>query len=70
MHQRKRVDKSASCSLNLFNVYMDAVMKEVKRDGNKGREWRLLGPLYADGLVLFGKSEEELRAMVGFGIVC
>ena len=45
-------------------------MKEVKRDGNKGREWRLLGPLYADGLVLFGKSEEELRAMVGFGIVC
>ena len=43
----------------LFNVYMDAVMKEVKmvigRRGVKfqeGREWRLHGLLYADDLVL------------------
>ena len=28
-------------------------------------EWRLPGLLYADDLVLFSKSEEDLRAMVG-----
>ena len=30
-----------------------------------GREWRLPDLLYADGLVLCGESEEELRVMVG-----
>ena len=63
----------------LFNVYMDAVMKEVKmgmgRRGVRfledGREWRLLGLLYADDLVLCGESEEDLRVMVGpFVEVC
>ena len=37
----------------------------------EGREWRLLGLLYADDLVLCGESEEELREMVGrFAEVC
>ena len=56
----------------LFNVYMDAIMKEVKMGMGKrgvrfmedGREWRLPGLLYADDLVLCGESEEDLRAMV------
>ena len=51
---------------------MDAVLKEVKmgmgrrevRFMEEGREWRLLGLLYADDLVLCGKSEEGLRVMV------
>ena len=46
----------------LFNVYMDAVMKEVKmgmgrrgvRFQEEGREWRLPGLLYADDMVLCG----------------
>ena len=63
----------------LFNIYMDAVMKEVKmgmgkrkvRSQKEGREWRLTGPLYADDLVLCGEPEEDLRAMVGrFDEVC
>ena len=63
----------------LFNVYMDAVMKEVKMGmGRKGvrflvdmREWTLLGLLYADDLVLCGESGEDLRAVVGwFAEVC
>ena len=53
----------------LFNVYMDGVMKEVGKRGVRflvdGREWRLSGLLYADDLVLCGKSEVGLRAMVG-----
>ena len=37
----------------------------------EGREWRLHGPLYADGLVLSGESEEDLRVMMGgFVEVC
>ena len=43
----------------LFNVYMDAVMKEVKmgmgrgmRFQEEGREWRLPALLYANDLVL------------------
>ena len=36
-----------------------------------GREWRLLGLLYADDLVLCGEPEEDLRVMVGqFAEVC
>ena len=35
------------------------------------REWRLLGLLYADHLVLCGESEEDLRVMVArFDEVC
>ena len=48
----------------LYNIYTDAVMKEVKmgkgrrgvRFVEEGREWRLPGILYADDLVLFGDS--------------
>ena len=55
----------------LFNVYMDALMKDVKiRRGvgfmEDGSKWRLPGLLYADDLVLCGDSEEDLRAMVGW----
>ena len=54
----------------LFNVYIDAVTKELEDgDRKEGREWRLPGLLYADDLVLCGESEEELRAMVGQFIV-
>ena len=57
----------------LFNVYMKQVMKDVKvgmgRKGVRfleaGRERKLPGLLYADDLVLRGKLEEDLRAMVG-----
>ena len=31
-----------------------------------GREWKLVCLLYADGLVLSGESEEDLRVMVGW----
>ena len=64
---------------SLFNVYMDGVMKEVKRGmGRKGvriledgREWRLLGLLSAENMVLCDESEEDLRVMVGqFAKVC
>ena len=47
-----------------FNVYIDAVMKEVKI--GMGREWRLPGLLYEDDLVLCGESEEDLRVMLGW----
>ena len=30
-------------------------------DGEEGRGWRLLALLYADNLVLYGESEEDLR---------
>ena len=56
----------------LFNVYMDAVMKEVKmgkgRSGvrfmEEGKEWRLPNLLYSDDMVLCGESEEDLMAIV------
>ena len=56
-----------------FNVYMNAVMKGIE-NGNRrkgvrfredGKEWRLLGLLYADDLFLCWESEEDLRAIVG-----
>ena len=58
----------------LFNVNMDAVMKKVKMGiGRRGvrfqeerSEWRLPDLLYADDLVLWGESEEDLRAIVGW----
>ena len=34
-------------------------------DGEKGREWRLPGILYADDLVLCGESEGDLKVIVG-----
>ena len=63
----------------LLNVYMDAVMKEVKmrmgrrgmRFQEEGREWRLTGLLYEDDIVLCGESEEDLGAIVArFVEVC
>ena len=33
--------------------------------GEDGREWRLPGLLYADELVLYGESKEDLRMIVG-----
>ena len=46
---------------------MDEVMKEVKM----GMRRRLPGLLYADDLVLYGGSEEDLREIVGcFAEVC
>ena len=56
----------------VFNVYMDAVIREVKmgmgRRGVRflegGIEWRLRDLLHADDLVLCGKSRKDLRAMV------
>ena len=42
---------------------------EIKMGGRRvsfledGREWRLLGLLYADDLVLCGESKEDLRVM-------
>ena len=61
------------------NIYMDAVMKEVKigmgrrgvRFQEEGREGRFPGLLYADDLALCGELEEDLSAMVGrFFEVC
>ena len=63
----------------LLNVYLDEVIKEVKMGmGRRGvrfqgerREGRYPGLLYADDLVSYGESEEELRATVGrFVEVC
>ena len=54
----------------VFNVYMDAVMKEVKMAmGRMGvrflEEGRLPGLLYTDDLVLCRESKEDLKVMVG-----
>ena len=53
-------------------IYMDGVVKEVKRGQEvggvrfmeEGREWRLPGFLYADDLVLRGDLEKDLREMI------
>ena len=34
------------------------------RNGKEGREWRMPGLLYADGLILCSESKEDLRGMV------
>ena len=60
-------------SFQLFNMYVAAVMKEVKvgmgrmvlRFLEEVREWGLPDLLYADELVLCGKLEEDLKVMVG-----
>ena len=57
----------------LFNIYMDAVMQEVKMEMGRrelrfleeGREWILPGLLYEDDLALRVESEENQRAMLG-----
>ena len=58
---------------------MNAVMNEMKMEmGTRGmrfqeerREWRLPDLLYADDLVLYSESEQNLRVMMGrFGDVC
>ena len=36
----------------------------------EGREWRLIGLLYAYDLVLCGESEEDLRPMIGRFVRC
>ena len=56
----------------LFNVYIDAVMKEVKMEMGRRKvllqklegEWRLPRFLYADDLVFCGGSDKDLRTMV------
>ena len=59
--------------------YMDGMMKDVKMGMGRrgvsfledGRDWRLPGLLYGDGLVLFGEPEEDVRMMVErFSEVC
>ena len=58
----------------LFSVYMDGMMKEVKmRMRRRGvrfledeRKWGLPDLLYADDLVLYGESEKDLSAMMGW----
>ena len=39
-------------------------------DGKEGKELRWPGLLYADDLVLYGESEEDLRAMKGCFFWC
>ena len=49
-------------SRGLFNGYMGAVLKvEQKGMGRRGESGDYL--LYADDLVLYGKSKEDLRAI-------
>ena len=66
------VKQGCIMSLWFFNVYMNAMMKEVKIGMGrmemlfleKGRECRLPGLLYVDDLILCGKSEQDLEVMV------
>ena len=59
-------------SPRVFNVYMNAVMKELKmgmrkrgvRFQEEGREGRLIGLLHAEDLVMCGESEEDLMAIM------
>ena len=54
----------------LFNVYMDALMKDENGIDRMG-EVRLPGLLYADDLLLYGESEQHLKVMEGHFIeVC
>ena len=58
----------------LYDVYMDAMKKEVKMEERseilgRGRECGFPGLLYAHDLVLRGESEKDLRAMVGGFVV-
>jgi len=56
----------------LFNVFMDAVMKEVRMGTRNigvrlevnGNEWRVSDLLYADDVVFMSETEAELRSMI------
>ena len=60
-------------SPSLFNVYMDALMKEVKVEMGKmelgfmeeGKDGRLPGLLYANNLVLRDDTEGKIKMIVG-----
>ena len=65
----------------LFNLFMDAVMKEVQEkagdvgvtlwDERRNVEWKVDWLMFADDTVLLGDSEEKLKRMVQeFGRVC
>ena len=65
----------------LFNLFMDAVMKEVRekagdvgvmlRDVRQNVEWKVEWLMFADDTVLVGDSEEKLERLVQeFGRVC
>ena len=51
----------------ILYIYIYSCSDEGGENGNgeKGREWRLPGILYAADLVLCDESEEDLRVMVG-----
>ena len=52
-------------------IYECSDERGENRDEEMGGEWRLLGLLYEDDLVLCGESKEDLRTMVGqFVKVC
>ena len=58
-------------SLAVQCIYGWSDERGVDGDGKEGSELRLPGLLYADDLVLCGRSEEYLRMMVGqFVEVC
>ena len=44
--------------------------KEESEIHGRRERWRLPGLLYADGLVLYGESEEDLRAMWDLLLKC
>ena len=59
----------------LFNVYMYAVMKEMKKDGSEvsgeGERLEMPGFIYADDFSLCDESEEDVKVRVGcFVEVC
>ena len=65
----------------LFNLFMDAVMKEVREkagdvgvtlwDERRNIEWKVDWLMFADDTVLLGDSEEKLERLVQeFGRVC
>src|SRR5215469_4844729 len=65
----------------LFNVYMDSIVREVKREcmeeglnmqSERGRvQWRVNMLLYADDTVLMGETEESLQRLVtSFDRIC
>ena len=65
----------------LFNVYMDSLVREVKREcveeglnlhSERGEvHWRVNMLLYADDTVLMGESEESLQRLVSsFDRIC
>ena len=77
------VDLRQGCVMSpwLFNLFMDAVMKEVREkagdvgvtlwDEKRNVEWKVDWLMFADDTVLLGDSEEKLERLVQeFGRVC